>query len=34
MVRRSDPVPAPPPLVADEGLNFTLPVIFKIRGRS
>jgi protein TonB len=34
MVRRSDPVPAPPPLVADEGLNFTLPVIFKIKGRS
>jgi TonB family protein len=28
MVRRSDPVPAPPPLVADEGLTFTLPVIF------
>ena len=25
MVRRSDPVPAPPPLVADEGLSFTLP---------
>lgn len=34
MVRRSDPVPPPPPLVADEGLNFTLPVIFKIKGRS
>jgi protein TonB len=34
MVRRSDPVPQPPPLVADEGLNFTLPVIFKIKGRS
>jgi protein TonB len=34
MVRRSDPVPVPPPLVADEGLNFTLPVIFKIKGRS
>jgi TonB family protein len=34
MVRRSDPVPAPPPLVADEGLNFTLPVIFKVKGRS
>src|SRR5260221_3266296 len=25
MVRRSDPGPQPPPLVADEGLNFTLP---------
>jgi protein TonB len=34
MVRRSDPVPQPPPAVADEGLNFTLPVIFKIKGRS
>jgi protein TonB len=34
MVRKSDPVPPPPPLVADEGLNFTLPVIFKVKGRS
>ncbi|HTO64620.1 MAG TPA: energy transducer TonB [Bradyrhizobium sp.] len=34
MFRRSDPVPQPPPLVADEGLNFTLPVTFKERGRS
>jgi TonB family protein len=34
MVRRSDPVPPPPPVVADEGLNFTLPVIFKVKGRS
>jgi protein TonB len=34
MVRRSDPVPQPPPLVADEGLTFTLPVIFKVKGRS
>jgi TonB family protein len=32
MVRRSDPVPQPPPAVADEGLNFTLPVIFKLKG--
>ena len=32
MVRRSDPVPAPPPLVADEGLSFTLPVIFRVKG--
>jgi periplasmic protein TonB len=29
MIRRSDPVPTPPPVVADEGLKFTLPVIFK-----
>ena len=34
MIRRSDPVPQPPPLVADEGLNFTLPVIFRVRGKS
>jgi periplasmic protein TonB len=33
-VRRSNPVPPPPPDVADEGLNFTLPVIFRIKGRS
>ena len=34
MVRRSNPVPQPPPLVADEGLNFTLPVIFRVKGKS
>jgi protein TonB len=34
MIKRSDPVPPPPPLVADEGLSFTLPVIFKVKGRS
>jgi TonB family protein len=34
MIKRSDPVPQPPPLVADEGLNFTLPVIFKVKGKS
>jgi protein TonB len=34
MVRRSDPVPRPPPLVADEGLSFTLPVIFRVKGKS
>jgi len=28
MMRRSDPVPAPPPLVADEGLTFTMAVNF------
>ncbi|MBR0937957.1 energy transducer TonB [Bradyrhizobium jicamae] len=33
MVKRSDPVPAPPPLVADEGLSFTLPVIFRVKGK-
>jgi TonB family protein len=34
MIRRSDPVPQPPPLVADEGLIFTLPVIFRVKGKS
>ena len=34
MMRRSDPVPAPPPLVADDGLSFTLPVIFRVKGRN
>lgn len=33
MVRRSDPVPVPPPLIADEGLSFTLPVIFRAKGK-
>lgn len=32
MVQRASPVPAPPPLVADEGLNFTLPVNFRVGG--
>jgi periplasmic protein TonB len=34
MLKRSDPVPAPPPLVADEGLSFTLPVVFRVEGKS
>ena len=34
MLRRSDPAPAPPPLVADQGLSFTLPVVFRAKGRS
>jgi TonB family protein len=33
MVRRSDPVPQPPALVADEGLSFTLPVNFRVKDR-
>jgi TonB family protein len=33
MVHRSDPVPPPPPLIADDGLSFTLPVIFKVKGK-
>ena len=31
MMKRADPVPAPPPLIADEGLSFTLPVLFRDR---
>jgi periplasmic protein TonB len=34
MLRRADPVPPPPPLIADEGLSFSLPVIFRVKGRS
>jgi protein TonB len=33
MMRRADPVPAPPPLVADEGLSFTMPVMFRVKGQ-
>jgi periplasmic protein TonB len=32
MMHNADPVPAPPAVVADEGLTFTLPVIFKAHG--
>jgi protein TonB len=31
MLQRSDPVPAPPPVVVDRGLSFTLPVIFHVK---
>jgi TonB family protein len=34
MLQRSDPVPAPPPLVADDGLTFSLPVIFQAKGKA
>ncbi|HEY1545296.1 MAG TPA: TonB family protein [Xanthobacteraceae bacterium] len=33
MIRRADPVPAPPPVVADDGLTFTLPVEFRPKDR-
>lgn len=33
MVQRADPVPPPPPLVADEGLSFSLPVVFRVGGK-
>jgi TonB family protein len=31
MLERSDPVPKPPALVVQQGLSFTLPVIFRIK---
>jgi periplasmic protein TonB len=31
MIRRSDPVPKPPPAVVQQGLSFTLPVIFRVK---
>lgn len=34
MLRRADPLPVPPPAVADDGLTFSLPVIFKATGRT
>jgi protein TonB len=34
MLRRADPVPAPPARVADDGLVFTLPVIFRVKGQN
>jgi TonB family protein len=33
MLQRANPVPPPPPVVADEGLSFTLPVIFHAKVR-
>ncbi len=33
MIRRSDPVPQPPPMEADEGLSFTVDVVFP-KGKS
>ncbi len=33
MLKRSDPVPPPPALIADDGLTFTLPVIFRVKGQ-
>jgi periplasmic protein TonB len=34
MMRRADPVPPPPPRIADDGLSFTMPVIFRATGRN
>lgn len=33
MLKRSDPLPPPPPLIADETLSFTVPVIFRVKGK-
>ena len=33
MLERANPVPPPPPVVADDGLSFTLPVIFHAKVR-
>jgi protein TonB len=33
MIEHANPVPAPPPLVADQGLIFALPVIFHQNGK-
>jgi periplasmic protein TonB len=33
MIHRSDPVPQPPPAVADEGLSFSIPVNFRVKGK-
>lgn len=33
MLRRANPVPPPPPLVADDGLTFRLPVVFHANER-
>ncbi len=34
MVRRSDPMPQPPPVVAEQGLSINLPLEFHARGRN
>lgn len=34
MLKRADPVPPPPPAVADESLSYTLPVFFRVKGHS
>jgi periplasmic protein TonB len=31
MIHRSDPVPKPPPVLVQQGLSFTLPVIFRVK---
>jgi TonB family protein len=33
MMKRADPVPAPPPVIADEGLTFEVPVQFRAVGK-
>ena len=33
MMRKADPVPAPPPIIADEGLSYSIPVVFRNKGK-
>jgi TonB family protein len=33
MMTRADPVPPPPPAIADDGLTFTMPVVFREKKR-
>ncbi|MFO1102895.1 MAG: TonB family protein [Methylocystis sp.] len=33
MMKRADPVPPPPPVIADEGLTFEVPVQFRVGGK-
>jgi TonB family protein len=33
MLKRADPLPPPPPAVADEGLTFTIPIVFRANSR-
>jgi protein TonB len=34
MIRRSNPVPPPPTVVANQGLTFTIPILFLAKGSS
>ena len=34
MLQRADPVPPPPPVVADENLSFTVPVDFRVKPKN
>jgi TonB family protein len=34
MLHRADPVPRPPPVIADDGLSFTLPLVYRVKGKT